>query len=284
MATPYIVVGCPTTGGGKVISGNSLFQIEGIPVACVGDKATCPKHKTVATIISGDPNMQIFGKAAARVNDALSCGCKLLPKQSLVVRATGGASIGSSVVSAIARSLTPMQKQSHTNHFYEDKGKYENYYIERQKTEYIKFKTFITPYDEDRKSAKGVMSQVLSGTVDFVLDYKLTGQKLFISVSMIPPLLKHDATILPFGTINVYHEGQKINQSPLKVGGGFWDTSRDKHPVGSCTIELPEPNLQIVTVELIAGYRAKFDSGLIIPMPPTTTFKFDLNSATRRVK
>jgi len=27
-----------------------------------------------------------MGKAAARVNDPLSCGCKLLPKQSLAVR------------------------------------------------------------------------------------------------------------------------------------------------------------------------------------------------------
>lgn len=90
MATPYIVVGCPTTGGGQVLSGNSMFLIEGIPIACVGDKATCPKHKTVATIISGDPHMQIFGKAAARVNDSLSCGCKLLPKQNLVVQDNGG--------------------------------------------------------------------------------------------------------------------------------------------------------------------------------------------------
>ncbi|MCH7392921.1 PAAR domain-containing protein [Acinetobacter dispersus] len=86
MATPYIVIGCPTTGGGQVITGNSSFLIEGIPIACVGDKATCPKHKTVATIIVGDPNMQVMGKAAARVNDALSCGCKLLPKQNLAVR------------------------------------------------------------------------------------------------------------------------------------------------------------------------------------------------------
>ncbi|MFH4081767.1 PAAR domain-containing protein, partial [Acinetobacter baumannii] len=31
-----------------------------------------------------DPNMQVMGKAAAGVNDSLSCGCKLLPKQSLV--------------------------------------------------------------------------------------------------------------------------------------------------------------------------------------------------------
>ncbi|WP_280525135.1 PAAR domain-containing protein [Acinetobacter guerrae] len=94
MATPYITIGCPTTGGGQVMSGNSIFLIEGIAIACVGDKATCPKHKTVATIISGDPHMQVMGKAAARVNDSLSCGCKLLPKQNLVVQENGGNSRG----------------------------------------------------------------------------------------------------------------------------------------------------------------------------------------------
>ena len=86
MATPYIVIGCPTTGGGQVITGNSLFVIDGVAIACVGDQATCPKHHTVAKIVAGDPNMQIAGKAAARVNDPLSCGCKLLPKQSSVVK------------------------------------------------------------------------------------------------------------------------------------------------------------------------------------------------------
>lgn len=55
----------------------------------MGDTASCILHKTVATIISGDPYMQIMGKSAARVNDALSCGCKLLPMQSLVVGDTG---------------------------------------------------------------------------------------------------------------------------------------------------------------------------------------------------
>lgn len=89
MAIPYITIGCPTTGGGKVISGDSSFLVEGIPAACIGDKASCPKHKTVATIVSGDPYMQINGKAVARVNDVLSCGCKLLPQQNLVVGATG---------------------------------------------------------------------------------------------------------------------------------------------------------------------------------------------------
>ncbi|EYT12657.1 PAAR motif family protein [Acinetobacter sp. 1592897] len=89
MATPYITIGCPTTGGGKVISGNSLFLIDGKAVACTGDKATCPTHKLVATIVSGDPYMNIFGKLAARVGDSLSCGCKLLPQQNLVVQDNG---------------------------------------------------------------------------------------------------------------------------------------------------------------------------------------------------
>lgn len=96
LATPYITIGCPTTGGGKVISGNSLFLIDGKAVACTGDKATCPTHKLVATIVSGDPCMNIFGKLAARVGDSLSCGCKLLPQQSLVVQDNGGGSSTSS--------------------------------------------------------------------------------------------------------------------------------------------------------------------------------------------
>lgn len=94
MAIPYITIGCPTTGGGNVITGNSIFLIEGIAVACIGDKATCPKHKTTATIVSGDPYMQVMGKSVARVNDSLSCGCKLLPKQTLVVGATGASAGG----------------------------------------------------------------------------------------------------------------------------------------------------------------------------------------------
>lgn len=86
MATPYITIGCPTTGGGTVISGNSSLLIDGIAIACVGDKATCPTHKTTATIVAGDSAFFVMGKAAARVNDPLSCGCKLLGKQILVVR------------------------------------------------------------------------------------------------------------------------------------------------------------------------------------------------------
>ncbi|WP_408909261.1 PAAR domain-containing protein [Acinetobacter baumannii] len=87
MATPYITIGCPTTGG-EVISGNSSFLIDGIAVACVGDKQPAQHIKLSQRLYLSHPNMQIFGKAAARVNDSLSCGCKLLPKQNLVVQTT----------------------------------------------------------------------------------------------------------------------------------------------------------------------------------------------------
>lgn len=113
LATPYITIGCPTTGGGKVISGNSLFLIDGKAVACTGDTATCPTHKVVATIVSGDPCMNIFGKMAARVGDSLSCGCKLLPQQNLVVQDNGGGATQGSQASNNAKDNFVPQTDEH---------------------------------------------------------------------------------------------------------------------------------------------------------------------------
>lgn len=85
MAFPYITIGSPTTGGGKVISANTAFLIEGKAVACVGDKATCPKHNTVTTIVAGDNKMVVMGKPAAQHNSPLACGCKCIGNQNLTV-------------------------------------------------------------------------------------------------------------------------------------------------------------------------------------------------------
>ena len=189
MTTPYITIGCPTSGGGQVISGNNMFLIDGIPVACVGDKATCPTHKVVATIVSGDPCMQIFGKAAARVNDSLSCGCKLLPQQNLVVQDNGGGAASSAAKSS---SAPISQKQPATDSFVKDE--YENYYIEQNTTKYVKFTNGIFPYDEDKKNLFGAISQAVSGVCTFIVTYILKGQELFVTVSMLPPTLSGDAS------------------------------------------------------------------------------------------
>ncbi|XID74527.1 PAAR domain-containing protein [Alkanindiges sp. WGS2144] len=85
MSVAYAIVGSPTTGGGQITTGDSLFIIDGTPIACVGDRATCPLHQSDVIIVTGDPACIINGKAAARVGDSLSCGCKILPKQVRVV-------------------------------------------------------------------------------------------------------------------------------------------------------------------------------------------------------
>lgn len=276
MATPYITIGCPTSGGGQVISGNNMFLIDGIPVACVGDKATCPTHKVVATIVSGDPCMQIFGKAAARVNDSLSCGCKLLPQQNLVVQDNGGAASSASKSSSAPIS----QKQPATDSFVKDE--YENYYIEQNTTKYVKFTNGIFPYDEDKKNLFGAISQAVSGVCTFIVTYILKGQELFVTVSMLPPTLSGDATIFPYATLDLVHNNQSLGKTRLEKGKGVWSTENSKEPVGQCKVTLPKPDLSTIEATLTMGYTAKFDGGTVRPNPPHTRFSFTLNSASRR--
>ncbi|EXE14528.1 PAAR motif family protein [Acinetobacter sp. 983759] len=278
MATPYIVIGCPTTGGGQVISGNSMFLIDGFAIACVGDKATCPKHKTVATIISGDPHMQIFGKAAARVNDSLSCGCKLLPKQNLVVQDNGGGAASSAAKSS---SVQMPKQQPPTDSFVNNE--YENYYIENTKTEIVKFKNLLFPYDQDKANLFGSAVQALSGACSFEISHKIQKRRLFITVTLLPPTLRADATIYTFGTIRLFKNKQPIGGPfALKVGKGFWNTEKDRQPVGSCEITLPAPDLQAITVSLELGFEGKFDNGKVVPNPPYKTHTFTITSASRR--
>lgn len=277
MATPYITIGCPTSGGGQVISGNNMFLIDGIPVACVGDKATYPTHKVVATIVSGDPCMQILGKAAARVNDSLSCGCKLLPQQNLVVQDNGGGAASSAAKSS---SAPISQKQPSTDSFVKDE--YENYYIEQNTTKYVKFTNGIFPYDEDKKNIFGAISQAVSGVCTFIVTYILKGQELFVTVSMLPPTLSGDATIFPYATLDLVHNNQSLGKTRLEKGKGVWSTENSKEPVGQCKVTLPKPDLSTIEATLTMGYTAKFDGGTVRPNPPHTRFSFTLNSASRR--
>lgn len=279
MATPYITIGCPTTGGGQVISGNSMFLINGIAVACVGDKATCPTHKVVATIVSGDPCMQIFGKAAARVNDSLSCGCKLLPQQNLVVQDNGGGAAASSKSSSAPMS----QQQPTTDSFVKDE--YENFYIENTKTEIVEFKNLLLPYDQDKANLFGVVAQALSGACSFEVSHKIQKRQLFITVTLLPPTLRADATIYTFGTLRLFKNKQPIGGPfALKVGKGFWNTEKERQPVGSCEITLPAPDLQAITASLELGFEGKFDNGKVVPNPPFKTHTFTITSAARRKK
>ena len=87
MSKAIITVGATTSHGGKVIQGSSTSTINGIAIACVGDKVTCPQkgHRGVTTIITGDSALLINGRAVARHGDKTACGATLIANQSLGV-------------------------------------------------------------------------------------------------------------------------------------------------------------------------------------------------------
>jgi len=77
MARVFIVVGDGLSSGGSVVTGSPFTDIDGQPMARVGDRTLCPAHGP-GTIITGDGTLIVDGNAAARHGDWVSCGCQLI--------------------------------------------------------------------------------------------------------------------------------------------------------------------------------------------------------------
>ena len=114
-----IVLGDKHSGGGSVINGSPHTDIDGKPIARVGDKAVCPRHKGIFPIITGDNTLIIDGEAVARHGDKLACGCSLISGQQnhAWVEAAGsggspGGPIPSPVIDAAPVLQSLMQKQN----------------------------------------------------------------------------------------------------------------------------------------------------------------------------
>ncbi len=79
-----IVVGDPTSHGGKVISGSPVHSIGGKAIARKGDKVDCPAQYPngsphgVNEIIEGEASMPIDGIAVALEGHKTVCGCSLI--------------------------------------------------------------------------------------------------------------------------------------------------------------------------------------------------------------
>ncbi|MCD9088272.1 PAAR domain-containing protein [Stenotrophomonas sp. SY1] len=103
MARNWIVVGDATTGGGRVITGSPHTDIDGIPVARVNDKVTCPQHKGVFPIIQGDASMIIDGQPVAINGGAVACGCRLMSfrQNHVYVDSAGSPGTNSSTAAAL---------------------------------------------------------------------------------------------------------------------------------------------------------------------------------------
>ena len=80
MPGPIIRLGDKTSHGGAVLEGSQHSDIEGVPVARLGDKVSCPIHGN-GTIVEGDMTMIVDGKPVARHGDKVACGAVLIAGQ-----------------------------------------------------------------------------------------------------------------------------------------------------------------------------------------------------------
>jgi len=73
-------LGDATTHGGKIISASSTLFVNGIQVALVGDRVSCPKHGTNC-IIEGDSTTFDNGVSVVVNNCLCKCGCRVISSQ-----------------------------------------------------------------------------------------------------------------------------------------------------------------------------------------------------------
>ncbi|MDH5821906.1 PAAR domain-containing protein [Luteimonas sp. RD2P54] len=94
MTRNWIVVGDPTSSGGRVLTGSPFTDIDDSPVARVNDMAMCPLHKGPFPIVDGDPTLIIDGQPVALHGSSLACGCKVLSAKQMRVFVDAGPSAG----------------------------------------------------------------------------------------------------------------------------------------------------------------------------------------------
>jgi len=80
MSKPFIVVGDKIDHGGAVVSSTATTDIDGKPIARVGDKVSCSQHGDTV-IAAGDPTVVIDGQPVARHGDKTACGATLIAGQ-----------------------------------------------------------------------------------------------------------------------------------------------------------------------------------------------------------
>ncbi|RML55341.1 hypothetical protein ALQ93_100544 [Pseudomonas syringae pv. pisi] len=76
---PIIVINDPTSDAGQVLEGSPSTFINGLAVARVGDRVSCPHG--IGTIVSGDETLLVDGRPVAREGDFISCGARLMATQ-----------------------------------------------------------------------------------------------------------------------------------------------------------------------------------------------------------
>lgn len=70
-------IGDPGSHGGVVVTGSPDVDVNGIPMARIGDTYACPIHGP-NPIVTGSPDSDANSRAIARVGDLTACGATLV--------------------------------------------------------------------------------------------------------------------------------------------------------------------------------------------------------------
>ncbi|MBW8809392.1 PAAR domain-containing protein [Lysobacter capsici] len=80
MSRPFILVGDCIDHGGAVVSGSQASDVDGRPLARIGDRVICSLHGPTV-IASGDSSLIVDGQPIARHGDMTACGAHLIAGQ-----------------------------------------------------------------------------------------------------------------------------------------------------------------------------------------------------------
>jgi uncharacterized Zn-binding protein involved in type VI secretion len=73
-----IRLGDSTTHGCKVVKAGSKIEVNGIPIARVGDSVACPECEGTFSIVEGEPTYTDDGIPVALHGHKTSCGASLI--------------------------------------------------------------------------------------------------------------------------------------------------------------------------------------------------------------
>lgn len=108
MSSNFIVVGDTTVSGGAVVAGSPFTDIDGIPIARMGDAVLCGRHGPTV-IASGDQTIVIDGQPVARhMLDACACGCTLVSTKQMHVFVDAGGAGGSAAKTSSSIAAAPI--------------------------------------------------------------------------------------------------------------------------------------------------------------------------------
>ncbi|SFZ79521.1 PAAR domain-containing protein [Chitinimonas taiwanensis] len=85
MGRPVIVLGDATDHGGRVIGGDMSTNVDGKPIARVGDMVSCPKCKGTFPIIEGVVDTIFSTQPVAVHGHKTACGATLIGSQTLLL-------------------------------------------------------------------------------------------------------------------------------------------------------------------------------------------------------